>query len=254
MRLVRQLGTGLIYGLVSVLLVVGVLSLALAESYKSPHPTQTPASPAQPLLSPSAQPGFTLPSTGGTLPVPGTPAATNCLPPAGWILIEVQPGDTLLSLAYQYGVTATQLQNANCLVSSSRLIAESGIFVPRAPTQTVTSCHPFPGWIHAYIVQPGDTLYHIALLYGTTVDRLKFANCRTGNEIFPGERLWVPNVPIATPGMTIIPDFSTPSDQPTLPLTITALPFTETSLATSTSFPPSATATETLSSSPSPTP
>jgi LysM repeat protein len=249
MRLVRQLGTGLIYGLVSVLLVVGVLSLALAESYKSPHPTQTLASPAQPLLSPSTQPGSTLPSTGTTLPVLGAPAATHCLPPAGWILIEVQAGDTLLSLAYHYGVTPTQLQNANCLVSSS-LIAESGIFVPMAPLHTPTSCRPFPGWIHAYIVQPGDTLFHIAILYGTTVGGLKFANCRTGNEIFSGELLWVPNVPIATPGMTIIPDFSTPSDLPTLPLTITPLPFTETSLATFTSLPPSSTVTATMTSSP----
>ena len=45
MQAAHQLGNGLLYGLVSVLLVVGGLSLALAESYTAPSPTPTTSLP-----------------------------------------------------------------------------------------------------------------------------------------------------------------------------------------------------------------
>jgi LysM repeat protein len=253
MPFVRQLGTGLIYGVISVLLVIGVLSLALAESYTSSHPTRTPEGTVGPsFLSPS-QAAPALPSTGTALPILLPPASTQCPLPAGWILIQVQSGDTLSGLAIRYGTTTTLLERANCLLSS-RLTVGSDIYVPILPAPTPVACRPFPGWIHAYIVQLGDTLFHIATLYGTTVANLKFANCKSGDQIFPGERLWVPNVPTMTPGMTIIPDFTTPTEIPTLPLTMTALPFTETIEPTMTSVPPSSTAVSSMTPAPSSTP
>ena len=95
MQVARQIGSGIFYGLVSVLLVVGGLSLALAESYTSPSPTSTASPPIVPQTSTSTQAGPTaLPSSTPsptTTPLP----PTNCPPPTGWILISVQPYDTL---------------------------------------------------------------------------------------------------------------------------------------------------------------
>jgi hypothetical protein len=102
--------------------------------------------------------------------------------------------------------------------------------VPPSATVTALPCGPFQGWI-TYTIQPGDTLFHIALLYSTTVAQLQRANCLGNSQyIRAGSRLWVPNVATITPGVTVIPDFPTPSETPTLPLTATDLPFTGTPL------------------------
>ena len=43
-----------------------------------------------------------------------------------------------------------------------------------------------------YIVQPSDSLYLISRKFGVTIEQLKQANRLTGNEIFIGQRLFVP--------------------------------------------------------------
>jgi LysM repeat protein len=92
--------------------------------------------------------------------------------------------------------------------------------------------------VKAYVVQPGDSMFHIAALYRTTVSTLQRANCKTSYLIFAGERLWVPNVPAATPGVTIIPPFfDTPTEEPTIALTDTPLYFTATAAPTETATP-----------------
>jgi LysM repeat protein len=240
MQALRQMGGGLLFGLVSVVLVVGGLSLALAESYTVSRPTPTSGLPPAPQTStatPSGPTGFP------TLTPPPTqtpPPPVNCAPPAGWTLIPVQPGDTLAGLAARYGTTPEQLAQANCLLSQS-LVPGYGLYVPASQVNPIPNCGPYPGWIFAYFVQPGDTLFHIATLYGTSVDTLKFANCRPDNKILIGERLWVPNVPTITPGVTFIPDFGTPTEVPTEPLTSTPLPFTATVIPTNTNLPPTST-------------
>jgi LysM repeat protein len=85
----------------------------------------------------------------------------------------------------------------------------------RATTGPTQSCGPFAGWIRGYTVQAGDTLFGIATRYHTTVPQLQRANCRISTAIFSGETLWVPNVPMVTPGITTIPTFDTPTDWPT---------------------------------------
>lgn len=233
MQFVRQMGSGLLYGLVSVALVVGGLSLALAESYIVPHPTVTPSLPAVP---PTPTATSSTPGEPASAPVPTqTPPLINCPPPAGWVLIIVQPGDTLASIAAKYGSSSEGLAAANCLLTQS-LAPGYNLYVPNAPTASI-SCGPSPGWIYGYVVQSGDTLSQIAVLYDTTVGDLESANCRSGSEIFVGERLWVPAI---APGLTLIPDFGTPTEIPTEPLTSTPLPFTATVI-------PTATATSTLS-------
>jgi len=48
-----------------------------------------------------------------------------------------------------------------------------------------------PGHI-VHVVQPGETLYRIALRYGTTVEAVKAANGLTSNTIYVGQRLRIP--------------------------------------------------------------
>lgn len=239
-RAVRQIAGGLIYGLVSVVLLVGGLSLALGESYTVSPPTATVSLPPLPQTLTFTPAGSTQSSTGAPLPTQTPPPSVNCAPPAGWNPIVVQPGDTLSSLAAQYGVTPEQLAQGNCLLTQN-LTPGYTLYAPAFPafpTSTSLQCGPLPGWIYAYTVKSGDTLFRIALLYSTTTANLMTANCKTSTAIFPGDRLWVPNVPTITPGVTIIPTFPTETEVPTEPLTLTPLPFTATVNPTNT-YPPS---------------
>lgn len=242
MQFVRQMGAGVIYALVSIVLVIGGLSLALAESYTITQPSATATLPATSEISSSTPPGLGITST--ALPPPSqTPLPpNNCLPPAGWIPILVGPGDTLASLAAQYQITPAQLTAANCLFTSG-LVPGYNIYVPPLPTSLAIPCGPFPGWKEDYVVQPGDTLFHIALQYGTSVNNLRTANCKAGSVIFAGELLWVPDVATITPGVTLIPTFITAT-----------LPPTAAQEATSTSQPVFATSTPSPAATPSEAP
>ncbi len=245
MQAVRQLGGGLIYGLVSVVLVVGGLSLALAENAPPTHLTPTSSLPAVPPTLTPTQSGSTEAPTWTPLPTQTPLPPTNCPPPPGWTLVSVQPGDTLENLAARYRTTAEQIRQSNCLLTSS-LAVGYGIYVPyispQAQPTTIILCGPFPGWVRNYIVQPGDHLYRIALQFGTTAADLQRANCISNpSNISVGLQLWVPNVPTITPGITVIPEFVTQTEVPTEPLTLTPLPFTATVVPTSTSVPNSPT-------------
>lgn len=262
MQAARQLGGGLIYGLVSVALVVGSLSLALAENPPPTHLTPTSSLPAVPQTSTPTQPGSTeAPAATTPLPTQTPLPPTNCPPPPGWTLVSVQPGDSLENLAVRYHTTASQIGQSNCLLTSS-LAVGYGIYVPYTPPQlqptAVFLCGPIASWVRNYIVQPGDHLYRIALQFGTTSAELQRANCiNNPNNIPVGLQLWVPNVPTITPGITFIPQFNTQTEIPTEPLTLTPLPFTATVEPTSTSIPNTATpipSTATITAFPTITP
>jgi len=227
MRVLRELGGGFLYALVSVVLVIGGLSLSLAENYNPQRPGPTENFLTLPPTLPPTQVEAAAVNSATPI-ITGTPLPpTNCPPPAGWILIPVQAGDTLESLAARHNTTPQQLAQSNCLLTQN-LVPGYNLYVPPSATATSLPCGPFQGWIQ-YTIQPGDTLFHIALLYSTTVAQLQRANCLGNSQyIRAGSRLWVPNVATITPGVTVIPDF--PSETPTLPLTSTDLPFTGTPL------------------------
>lgn len=252
METLRQIGGSLLLALFSVALVIGGISLALAESYVPEIPTathtQSPTSIFNPDVTGTETSTLLAASFTATTPPPSVtvPPPTSCPPPAGWIAVLVQPGDSLLSLASRYRSTPENLSAANCLFSSD-LPTGSIVYVPSVPTQTNIPCGPPAGWIR-YTVRPGNTLTSLSLAYGVSVSQLQFANCMPANQFYlvTGQTIWVPNVVTRTPRATATATLTPVSIVfPTLTWTATATP-----PATSTATP---TATATASPLPSPT-
>jgi LysM repeat protein len=223
MRALREMGGGLIIAIVSVLLVIGGISLSLAENTPKEQPTPTPLTPilATSIELPTNTPIIeitnvvvntevaTLTTTFTPLPSATLAAPVVCNRPTGWVSIVFTASDTLYSIAERYKTTTDILNTSNCLHDSIPAVG-SLLYVPPVPTVTVVPCKPYLGWIKAYTVQAGDNLYRISLLYRTTVSKLQFANCMGSSvTIYAGQVLWVPNVPTSTPGVTQIPVFNT---------------------------------------------
>ena len=245
MKALRQMGSGFIIGAISLILVIGGISLALAETAApSSPPTPSPipttfavefASPLPTQIIPTAT------STAVPTTVVNTPQAAVCNIPSAWILITVGTNDTLYSIAERYKTTADNLSAGNCL-NSATVAAGSTLFVPPVPTVTVIPCGPPASWIKAYSVKAGDNLYRISLLYRTTVAQLQSANCMgSSTKINVGQVLWVPNVPTSTPAVTntntpvpatvtstrtftVTPDFSTLTPTSTFIVTSSSTP------------------------------
>jgi uncharacterized protein YkwD len=123
---------------------------------------QTPQPPAV-----AAAPAPT--ATATAPPPPGeTPAPP---PPAAFIQHLIQPGDTLLGLANQYGVSMAAIQLANGMGKSIDLIAGQTLSIPGS-TQW-----PDEGyfWV-VHVVQAGETLVGIAGAYDLRVDDILQVN------------------------------------------------------------------------------
>lgn len=268
MQALRQMGGGVIIAIVSVVLVLGGISLALAETLPpASAPTEVPPTLPQSIPSPTATLGVSIPTLLSETPTEtATPSATTsstststlavpptvCNAPAGWIAITISTNDTIYSLAQRYNTTPEDLSLRNCLASIN-LIAGNILYVPPVvATATVIPCGPPSGWVKTHVVQAGDNLYRIAISYGITYQQLQSANCMGSSTlIYVGQKLWVPNVPTLTPipGVTIVPTFAT--ETPSL----TSAPATATSTATATpTATPSATFTPSLTPFPTQSP
>jgi LysM repeat protein len=71
-------------------------------------------------------------------PLP-TNTGTDCIPPAGWGVYIVQPDDNLFHIGLEFGVTAVDLQLANCLGNSAIIYAGQKLYVPNVATRTPPS-------------------------------------------------------------------------------------------------------------------
>ena len=97
--------------------------------------------------------------------------------------------------------------------SSSPATAPEGDSAPQVQAQggvvTGQASVPF------YIVQPGDTLWQIALTYGTKVDTLRAINKLGENVIKPGQLLYLPQAGENTQAPGPVPDAPPPVQAPT---------------------------------------
>jgi murein DD-endopeptidase MepM/ murein hydrolase activator NlpD len=169
----------------------------VGRTYKGPPPTlYTPQQLAPPKQSPYYQP--TAKATGDT--------------------VEVQPGETLYSIAQRHGVAVAAIKDANGLTSDSvrpgqRLVLPADAhdrtpvakappaldrtakYAPPAPPPAAQPVvEATPGWEGRYVMKNQDTLYGIALQHRVTLEELKRANGITDpTKVWAGRVLNVPS-------------------------------------------------------------
>jgi LysM repeat protein len=274
MKAMRELLIGMLTAIASIVIVMGGITLSLAQGQPVaffptvvlPTNTLTPSPTVQGIPKPTVLSGFNLTTTATLSPVPSITSTemvpTNCPPPRGWQQYVVPSGLNLDELARTHGITVDRLMEANCLVSQD-LMPDIILYVPPLkptheathtenaqdtntpePTRTTAQVTPVTcgqphGW-GLYFVHSGDTLYHLGMIFNTTVTELQQANC-LGNStyIYAGQRLYVPVPPAPTPT-------ELPTQAPPTPHT------TNTRTATTKAFP-TATRAPTQTSSPEPT-
>ena len=205
MRDKRQVLGGIITVLVILALIIGAYFLSLAEGNArsgihtlSQSPTLT--------LTPRIQATGTRPPT-ITLPFPYTEAPRIVSPTS----IPSLGTSTLTPSLIPSGSPTSTL---TLFVTGTATLSLTPTFpIPPIPTHTQVSCGPPSSWI-IYIVQRGDTLYHLGQVYGIPYRVIQRANCLPNSTIYVGQRLFVPPWATRTPSPTIyIPFF--PSDTPT---------------------------------------
>ena len=76
-------------------------------------------------------------------PIP-TQTPASCGRPSGWIVYIVQSGDTLYRLSQAYGISVAQIQQANCLGSSTLIHVGQTLYVPPWAPRIPSPTYPVP--------------------------------------------------------------------------------------------------------------
>ena len=103
--------------------------------------------------------------------------------------VTVQPGDTLWDLAQRHGTTVEALMQENRLVSPDLLPGDL-LALPGSREDAANTTAPAPEPT-TWTVEPGDSLYEIALATDRTVEELMLWNAIAGTLIHPGDVLLV---------------------------------------------------------------
>ena len=90
----------------------------------------------------------------------------------------VRKGDTLTGISDRFGVTVSQVMDWNGIRDPSSI----------QPGQVLKLYGPSDDW-KTYIVQPGDSLGHIATEHQVSVSDLRAWNDLSGTTIYPGQKL-----------------------------------------------------------------
>ncbi len=97
----------------------------------------------------------------------------------------VKKGDSLYSIANNYGITVNELKELNNLTSNNLSIGQQ-LKLPTTETDSDIKD------TNTYTVKSGDTLYSIASKYDVTVNELKTTNNLTTNSLSIGQKLIIP--------------------------------------------------------------
>ena len=143
-----------------------------------------------------------------TLPNPDLilPGQKLTIPPATattGITVTVKAGDTINSLATQYGVSAGSIVGANKVANADMILTGQKLFIPGAKAQ-FASVQPAaaPAGI-TVTVKAGDTIGNLASQYGVSANSIvSFNKLTSANLIVVGQKLFVPGgkAPAATDG------------------------------------------------------
>ena len=149
---------------------------------------------------PGINPNLIVPGQVLNLPTPGTqpqPApvvpAPSTSPSACVPTYTVQRGDWIYAIARRFGVSVPAILAANPGINANVLYPGQVLNIPCGGTSQVPpGGQPAPSG-NTYVVRPGDTLFAIAVRYGTTVYALQIANhLPNPNFIYQGQVLIIP--------------------------------------------------------------
>jgi LysM repeat protein len=131
------------------------------------------------------------PTPTSALPTPtSVPTFTPTLPP--YTTYTIEWGDSLWSIALEFGVTVEALMEANGLSEDAILDVGQELLIPLALEETTPQPTSSPQGI-IYTVAPGDTLWSIALEFGIAVEALMEANGLSEDAILDvGQELIIP--------------------------------------------------------------
>ncbi|MBI4789024.1 MAG: LysM peptidoglycan-binding domain-containing protein [Chloroflexi bacterium] len=151
-----------------------------------------------------------LAAQGNSAPTP-TPTPFTFSPGKG--IYIVQRGDTLSSIAWRFRTTVAILARVNYVYNSNYIWVGMRLIIPVAYPPNATPTPAPPGSYQTYIVQRGDTLYRIAVRFGTSVYALIVANnIPNANLIYAGMALVIPTLSRPpTPVPTVPPPATPPS-------------------------------------------
>lgn len=97
----------------------------------------------------------------------------------------VQRGENLYRIAQQYGVTVQAIANINGITDPRFVEAGQRLLIPNPQSET-------SGTLNTHVVQPGETLYTIALRYQSSADKLALQNNITHpSRLYAGEVLQI---------------------------------------------------------------
>lgn len=182
---------GIANGWIRIALLALVLTSLVAGCTRdraTPEAEGTPASTGEPIV----EPAITRSAAPTTAPTPAdTPVPTNT-PEARTIPYTVQPGDTVSTIAEKFGMTAQQLREMNLLATDSLQVGQV-LRVPNADGATEDGLPTPTPEPFTYTVEPGDTLFSIALRFEISPNEIVAANTLADpNNVFVGQQLLIP--------------------------------------------------------------
>jgi LysM repeat protein len=100
----------------------------------------------------------------------------------------VQPGDTLSTIAENYGVAAAEIAAANNIQNWELLRVGQQLFIPGVTPEEAAEINQI-----VHVVQPGQGLLQIAVIYGVSAEEIAAANnIQNTDLIYPGQELVIP--------------------------------------------------------------
>ncbi|MEZ4863952.1 MAG: LysM peptidoglycan-binding domain-containing protein [Caldilineaceae bacterium] len=176
------------------LLVIAVVFVLVVWWQMGSRSQPTPIDATGNAILPTNVPLLSATQTPTTTPVPA-PTPTNAPPTTSYIRHQVTTGETLLSIAGQYGISVAEIQSVNNLTNEF-IRAGDVLIIPvlqavgsnSTPLLNQASISRFQ-----YTVKAGDTVVSIAVNFGSTVDDILAANNMSPRDIIrPGDVLVVP--------------------------------------------------------------
>lgn len=126
---------------------------------------------------------------GATLLIPVEEEVFPGTPPGG-LIYTVQPGDTLYTVSLLFAVSIQSILALNNIPVPSRIYPGLKIVLP---PNAVNPFQPVVPGIVRYAVLPGDTVYRIAIRFGTTVQSIINSNAGLNPaRIIPGQIITIP--------------------------------------------------------------